>query len=69
MMGKRCVFGMLVLTVVLALIGLMAFTSESVHRVLRPEQSLSEVPWPHVEPPAPEPATGPMMRDGLLLTY
>jgi hypothetical protein len=69
MMGKRCVFGMLMLTVVLALIGLMAFTSESVHRVLRSEQSLTEVPSPHAAPPAPEPAMGPMMRDGLLLTY
>jgi hypothetical protein len=69
MMGKRCVFGMLMLTVVLALIGLMAFTSESVHRGLRPEQSLTEVQWPHAAPPAPEPPTGPVMRDGLLLTY
>ena len=32
MMGKRWVFGVLTLTIVACLIGLLAFTGESVHR-------------------------------------
>jgi|HubBroStandDraft_6_1064221.scaffolds.fasta_scaffold37985_3 hypothetical protein len=69
-MRKRCVFGMLVLTVVLALIGLLAFTSESVHRVPAAGHSLTDVPWPALTPPAAEPETGPLLQDnGLMLTY
>jgi len=69
-MRKRCVFGVLVLTVVVAVMGLLAFTGESLHRVPPAEHSSIDVPWPALTAPTPEPETGPLMQDnGLMLTY
>jgi hypothetical protein len=49
---------------------LLAFTSESVHRVPAAGHSLTDVPWPALTPPAAEPETGPLLQDnGLMLTY
>jgi hypothetical protein len=68
-MRKSWVFGVLTLSIVLGLIGLLAFTSESVHRV--PEKSARPLPAAQLTPAAPlEPEMGPMFHgSGLTLTY
>jgi hypothetical protein len=70
-MGKRWVFGVLSLAIVACLIGLLAFTGESVHRVA-PRATIH----PTISNTAPEarPATEPEMGptyqgNGLMLTY
>jgi len=72
MMGKRLVFGVLTLTMVACLIGLLTFTGESVHRTL-PRTELGRVNFdaPSARPAGPvEPGMGPTDRgDGLMLTY
>jgi hypothetical protein len=68
-MGKRWI---LALTVALALglIGLLAYTSESVHRVAEPPRTITEVPEPRVGPVPAEREIGPTVNGtGLMLTY
>jgi hypothetical protein len=72
MMRKRWVFGALTLTMVACLIGLLAFTGESVHRAL-PRAALGRVNF-DAQPARPagpaEPEMGPTDRgNGLMLTY
>jgi hypothetical protein len=72
MMGKRWVFGVLTLTMVACLIGLLAFTGESVHRT-PPRAELGRVIFDtrSARPAGPaEPEMGPIDRgNGLMLTY
>lgn len=72
MMGKRWVFGVLTLTMVACLIGLLAFTGEPVHRTF-PRTELGRVIFDtrSVRPAGPaEPEMGPIDRgNGLMLTY
>lgn len=68
-MRKSCVFSLLTLTIMLGLVGLLAFTSESVHHLSGPARTPAEEPRSSVTPSF-EPETGPMyQRDGLMLTY
>lgn len=68
-MRKRSVFSLLTLTIVLGLIGLLAFTSESVHHLSAPVRPTTEAPRSSVTPSA-EPEPGPtFLRNGLMLTY
>jgi hypothetical protein len=67
-MGKSWVLGMVTLTMVLCLIGLLGFTLGSVHSVAQPGRALTGAPST-VTPPV-EPETGPMVDgNGLMLTY
>ena len=71
MMGKRWVFSVLTVAIVACLIGLLAFTSESVHRIapgVQIQRAFSNAtPTPR---PAVEPETGPTLQgNGLMLTY
>ena len=72
MIGKRLVFGVLTLTMVACLIGLLAFTGESVHRA-QPRAELGRVNFDaqSARPAGPaEPEMGPTDRgNGLMLTY
>lgn len=69
-MAKSWVFGLLTLTIMLGLIGLLAFTSESVHRVVAPVQPPEAAPAPAPAVPPVEPEMGPMFHgNGLMLTY
>jgi hypothetical protein len=68
-MRKRSVVSLLTLTIMLGLIGLLAFTSESVHHLSAPTRSTTGVPPSSVTPPV-EPEPGPtFQRNGLMLTY
>ncbi len=68
-MRKSCVLSLLTLTIMLGLVGLLAFTSESVHQLSEPARTATEEPRSSVTPPV-EPETGPMYhRNGLMLTY
>jgi hypothetical protein len=60
-MGKRWLLGMVTLTLALCLIGLLTFTVGSVHSVPPPAGPSTGA--------AAEPETGPVDRDGLMLTY
>jgi len=67
-MGKRWVLGMVTLTMVLCLIGLLTFTVGSVHSGAQPVRALPQAPSA-VTPPV-EPEMGPMVDgNGLMLTY
>lgn len=72
MMGKRWVLGVLTLTMVACLIGLLGFTGEPVHRAL-PRAELGRVIFDtqSARPAGPaEPEMGPTDRgNGLMLTY
>jgi len=68
-MRKSCVLSLLTLTIMLGLVGLLAFTSESVHHRSEPARTPTEKPRSSVTPPF-EPETGPIyQRNGLMLTY
>jgi len=68
-MRKSCVLSLLTLTIMLALVGLLAFTSEPAHHLSEPARSTPEEPRSSVTPPV-EPETGPtFQRNGLMLTY
>ena len=68
-MRKSYVLSLLTLTIMLWLVGLLAFTSESVHHLSEPARSTTEEPRSSVTPPV-EPETGPTyQRNGLMLTY
>lgn len=70
-MGKRWVFGVLSLTIAACLIGLLAFTGESIHRVA-PRATIHHTisnTAPEARP-ATEPEMGPTYQgNGLMLTY
>ena len=68
-MGKRWIFALTV-ALALGLIGLLAYTSESVHRVAEPPQIGTEVPRPLIAPVPPEREVGPTFDGtGLMLAY
>ena len=68
-MGKRWIFALTV-ALALGLIGLLAYTSESVHRAAEPPQISTEVARPTVEPVPAEREVGPTVDGtGLMLTY
>ena len=68
-MSKRWIFALTV-ALALGLIGLLAYTSESVHRVPQPPETIIEVPRPRVAPVPAEPEIGPAVDGtGLMLTY
>jgi hypothetical protein len=68
-MGKRWIFALTV-AVALGLIGLLAYTSESVHQVAPPPQIGTEVARPRITPAPAEPEIGPTVNStGLMLTY
>jgi len=68
-MQKRWIFGLTV-AVALGLIGLLAYTSESVHRVSDPGRSTITAPPARVAPAPAEPESGPTVNGtGLMLTY
>ena len=68
-MGKRWIF-VLTVAAVLGLIGLLAYTSESVHRAAEPPPVGTEAARPTVEPVPHEREVGPTVDStGLMLTY
>jgi hypothetical protein len=68
-MGKSWILSLLTLTIMLGLVGLLALTSESVHRPGEPARPLTEAS-PSSVAPSVEPETGPVFqRNGLMLTY
>jgi hypothetical protein len=68
-MGKRWIFALTV-GLVLGLIGLLAYTSESVHRVAEPPRIGTEVARPRIVPAPAEREIGPTVNgSGLMLTY
>ncbi|MGH7403988.1 MAG: hypothetical protein ACREKQ_16285 [Candidatus Rokuibacteriota bacterium] len=69
-MGKSWILSLLTLTIALGLIGLLAYTSESVHRVAAPASRLTEEAPPTVAPARGEAEIGPILhRNGLMLTH
>jgi len=73
-MAKRWIFTGLTVAMALGLIGLLAYTSESVHRAGEPARTITEVERPAVTPvPAERPVereVGPTFHGtGLMLTY
>ena len=69
-MAKRWIFTGLTVALALGLIGLLAYTSESVHHVAVPARAVSEVPQPPVTPVPAEREIGPTFHGtGLMLTY
>jgi hypothetical protein len=68
-MGKRWIVALTV-ALVLGLIGLLAYTSESVHRAAPPPQIGTEVARPRIAPAPAEREIGPTVNStGLMLTY
>jgi len=68
-MQTRWIFALTV-AAALGLIGLLAYTSESVHRVADPLRSTTEAPRARVAPAPAEPESGPTVNGtGLMLTY
>jgi hypothetical protein len=67
-MAKRWIFTGVAMA--LGLIGLLAYTSESVHRVAEPARTITEVPRPRITPAPAEREIGPTFHGtGLMLTY
>ncbi len=70
MIRKSWMCALVTLTIVIGMIGLFAFTGESVHRVTEPVRTFTDVPRAPVPPAAVEPEMGPVIQDnGLMLTY
>ena len=71
MLGKRCVFGFITVTIAACLIGLLTFNGESVHRSTpRAEIRHAISSGTPATRSASEPETGPTyQRNGLMLTY
>jgi hypothetical protein len=68
-MAKRWIFTGLTVALALGLIGLLAYTSESVHRVAEPARTV-EVPEAPVTPAPAEREIGPTFHGtGLMRTY
>ncbi|MGH7414549.1 MAG: hypothetical protein ACREKJ_10160 [Candidatus Rokuibacteriota bacterium] len=69
-MAKRWIFTSLTVAMVLGLIGLLAYTSESVHRVAAPARTITEVERPPVTPAPAEREVGPTFHGtGLMLAH
>ena len=69
-MAKRWIFTGLTVAMALGLIGLRAYTSESVHRVGEPARTITEVERPRITPAPAEREIGPTFHGtGLMLTY
>jgi len=68
-MGKSWIFALLTLTIALGMIGLLAYTSESVHHATEPAPAITERPRArNVSGPAAH-ESGPTYRNGLMLTH
>lgn len=68
-MGKRWILALTVVAA-LGLIGLLAYTSESVHRAAEPPEIGTEVARPQITPAPAEREMGPTVNStGLMLTY
>jgi hypothetical protein len=69
-MTKRWIFTGLTVAMALGLIGLLAYTGESVHRVAAPAPTITEVARPRITPVPAEREVGPTLHGtGLMLTY
>lgn len=69
-MAKRWIFTGLTVAMALGLIGLLAYTSESVHRVAQPAPTITEVERPRITSVPAEREVGPTFHGtGLMLTY
>jgi hypothetical protein len=68
-MSKRWIF-VLSVALALGLIGLLAYTGESVHQVAEPPRTISEVPGLRIAPVPAEREIGPTVDgSGLMLTH
>lgn len=68
-MNKRWIFALSV-ALALGLIGLLAYTSESVHRAAEPPRTITEVPESRIAPVPTEREMGPTVdRSGLMLAH
>jgi len=68
-MSKRWIVAVSV-AMALGLIGLLAYTSESVHHVAPRVRTITEVPRPGIAPVPAEREMGPTVHEtGLMLTY
>jgi hypothetical protein len=68
-MSKRWIFTLSV-AVALGLIGLLAYTSESVHRVTESPRTITEVARPRIAPVPAEREMGPTVdASGLMLSH
>jgi hypothetical protein len=69
-MGKTWLFGLLTLPIALGLIGLLAYTSESVHEVAAPGPAITEAARPRIVTAPTEREVGPILHaTGLLLSH
>lgn len=69
-MGKSWIFALLTVTIALGLIGLLAYTSESVHRVTEAAPTLTGGARPESAPARGEREIGPVLHhNGLMLTH
>jgi hypothetical protein len=64
-MRKSWVFALSTLTIAAALIGLLAYTSESVHHIAAPAPTITET----ARPASADREMGPTYRNGLLLAH
>ena len=68
-MSKRWIF-VLSMALALGLIGLLAYTGESVHRVAKPPRTITEVSESRIAPVPAEREIGPTVNgSGLMLTH
>lgn len=69
-MGKSWIFALLTLTIALGLIGLLAYTSESVHHAGEPAPATTEPARARKVSGPSERESGPIFhRNGLMLTH
>jgi hypothetical protein len=69
-MGKSWIFALLTLTIALGLIGLLAYTSESVHHTAEPAPGITERARARSVSGPVEREMGPTLhRNGLMLTH
>ncbi|HEY7436739.1 MAG TPA: hypothetical protein VIE41_16485 [Methylomirabilota bacterium] len=69
-MGKSWMVSLLTLAIALGLIGLLAYTSESVHHVAYPARTVTDVARPRATPAPAEREMGPTLHGtGLMLTH
>jgi hypothetical protein len=69
-MGKSWLLGLLTLTIALGLIGLLAYTSESIHRTAAPTPAITAPADARSRSDSVEREMGPIFhRNGLMLTH
>ncbi len=70
MIRKTWMCVLVTLSIVIGVIGLFAFTGESVHHVTDPARIFADVSHTRGAAPAAEPQMGPVIQpNGLMLTY